>query len=163
MNKKQNNILQAGSLPELLAAMVLSGLVLFFAYEGASLLRKRLGLSLQQEQWQLLQAHATTERLMSQADSVIISGQFLLFYSSGIPSDTLYIDGSSVGYQKNGTDELLFPEAILTLKRLTVSTSGIVKYVDVFLPDAGKDTLHLHYSAGSCNYIEALHGRMEKY
>ena len=91
---------RGSSLPELLVAMILAGLVLFSAYEGLTLLQRRLGsTSHASASWQLIQADAVVERLMRQADSIIHSDSELLFYSSGVCSDTLAADGKSIEYR----------------------------------------------------------------
>lgn len=156
--RNKRDMLRASSLPELLVAMVLSGLVLFFAYEGTGMIMKRLGLSGQEHgQWQLLQSHALLERLMMQADSVVISGECILFYSSGIPSDTLTTNGKSVIYKKNGIDEILFSKATLRAEKFLQESCGAVRCIDIHLPGTGKDTLHLSYHTGSSGYVEMLY------
>lgn len=103
--------MRGSSLPELLVAMILAGLVLFSAYEGLTLLQRWLGsTSHASASWQLIQADAVVERLMRQADSIIHSDSELLFYSSGVCSDTLAADApravmaSDVGKGMGETD-----------------------------------------------------------
>lgn len=153
-----SGILRASTLPELLVAMALSGLVLFFAYEGAGLLQRRLGVSRQDTgKWQLMRSHAVMERLVRQADSIRVSGPLILFYSDGIPSDTLAVSGGSVVYRKGGSGEVLFGSAAVAAERYASGPGELVKALDISLLVAGGDTLRLHYLAGASGYIEALY------
>lgn len=150
--------MRGSTLPELLTAMVVCGLVLLFAYEGLSLIQKRLGSAERNSaSWQLIRADAVVETLMRQADSIIISGSDLLFYSSGIPSDTLSADRESIAYRKETSGEILFPNAAWVVTGYAGGCGNQVKLLEIFLMDSGEDTLRLTYKAGNREYIEALH------
>lgn len=149
---------RGSSLPELLVAMILAGLVLFSAYEGLTLLQRRLGsTSHASASWQLIQADAVVERLMRQADSIIHSDSELLFYSSGVCSDTLAADGKSIEYRNGTSDDVLFTDATWAVTGYAGDSRSLVKRLDIFLPYPADDTLRLTYVAGSSEYIKALH------
>lgn len=157
-SRERQRYLRASTLPELLVAMVLAGLVLFFAYEGLGLLQKRLGISRQESgDWQLLRSHALIENLVWKADSIRASETELLFYSSGIPSDTVYISGEAIKYRKNGSDETLFKKAVMKAETYSAEGVGLMKSLDILLPDSGNDTLLLHYGTKASTYIETLY------
>ena len=150
--------MRGSSLPELLVAMILAGLVLFSAYEGLTLLQRRLSsASHAAASWQLIQADAVVERLMQQADSIIHSDSGLLFYSSGVCSDTLTADGRTIEYRNGISDDVLFSDAAWVVTGYTSDTRGLVERLDIFLPYSTEDTLHLTYKAGSSGYLKALH------
>lgn len=149
---------RGSSLPELLVAMILAGLVLFSAYEGMTLLQRRLGsASHASASWQLIQADAVVERLMRQADSIIHSDSGLLFYSSGVCSDTLTAVGKSIEYGNGTSDDVLFTDAAWSVTGYAGDTRNLVRRLDIFLTDPAGDTLRLTYAAGSSEYLMDLH------
>lgn len=150
--------MRGSSLPELLVAMILGGLVLFSAYEGLTLLQRRLGsASHASASWQLIQADGVVERLMRQADSIIRSDSRLLFYSSGVCSDTLTINGKSIEYRNGTLDDILFADATWAVTGYAGDTRNLVRRLDIFLTDPAGDTLRLTYTAGSSEYLMDLH------
>lgn len=149
--------MRANTLPELLVAMVLSGLVLFFAYEGTGLIRQRLATTGQSgEGWQLIHAHATVERLMRQADSIEILDRMILFHSGGIPADTFDTSNGSILYRKGGTAEMLFPGASIVSVSVIPEYDNMLAGMDILIAGYKGDTLKLSYHVLSAEYMTAL-------